>query len=475
MIRLSDLNVGIFTAAAIAAAVYFSMATTDNPFEDKGYVLNARLVSAEGSNEGPAVEMAGDRIGAINSIRIEGGRAVAELGMDPGFTLPIDSSLMVASRGILGDTVMKISSGTADNVLGNGDWIEVVNPPPSIAELQAQLGDVAQDVQAITGSLRSLIDSDETRGSVQAILANIEGFTEDLGGITQRNRGDLDAIVENIRVLTEQLGYIVEETRPELAAEMQSIQQATSTLNRSLERIESIASKIDEGEGTLGRLLNDDRLIDEVEGVVEDVGSLVGEVSRFQIDVYYRAEMQFTHDGSPQVGFGGKNVVGLRVRPRPDYWYVIEVVDDPAGVFSEKTIFQETESGLETVREITRSDNYQFTFQFAKRFRDLVLRLGVKENGGGIGADLMLAKDRVKIGLDLYDFTYASYPEGGGAPNLKFSVDVEPIKHVYISFGADNIINGAMNEQFTWYIGGGGWFTDNDLKWIAGSMPSGML
>jgi phospholipid/cholesterol/gamma-HCH transport system substrate-binding protein len=205
--------------------------------------------------------------------------------------------------------------------------------------------------------------------------------------------------------------------------------------------------------------------------VVEDVGILISEVSRFNIEVYYRGELQFTHGGDPKVQFSGKNIVGLRVKPRPDYWYVIELVDDPQGDFKEEVVFRETAAGLETIREVRRTDSFQFTFMFAKRFRDLILRLGVKENGGGIGADLLLADDRVKFGIDIYDFTYASYPDESGIPNIKFSLDVEPVKHVYLTFGADNIVNGARRGQFTWFLGAGVWFTDNDLKWIAGSMP----
>ena len=61
MSRVSELKVGLFTITAIGAAVFFSMATTDNPFKDKGYVLKARLVTAEGLDAGSAVEMAGVR------------------------------------------------------------------------------------------------------------------------------------------------------------------------------------------------------------------------------------------------------------------------------------------------------------------------------------------------------------------------------------------------------------------------------
>lgn len=470
----AEIKVGLFAAAAIVAAVYFSMATSDNPFKDKGYVLHARLVSAEGLQAGSGVELAGVRIGAVDTVRVESGRAVVDLSMDPGFSLPIDSRVQAASRGILGDTVLKVSSGTSDTLLQHDDWIESVEPPPSLRDLQEQLGVIATDIEAITGSLRTLLASEETVGSVQAILTNIEGFTDDLEGITRDNRSDLDAVVENLRVLTEQLGLLVQDSRPEVAQELESIREATDTLNRGLRRVESIATKIDEGDGSLGMLVNDDRLAIGLTDMVGDVGTLVDSINRFQIEVYYRGEFHITHR-QPNARFSGKNVIGVRVMPRPDYWYVFEVVDDPLGSFAEETLFTDDGTGFTSVREVRQTRKLQYTLQFAKRYRDLTLRLGIKEGSGGFGADLWLFDDHLGLSLDLFDFVWASWPEQRGIPNVKFAIDVVPIKHIYLTAGADNIVNRAIHGEFTWFVGGGVWFTDNDIKWVLGTLPSGAL
>lgn len=470
----AELRVGVLAIAAIVAAVWLSMATTDNPFKGQGYELVARLETAEGLQPGSSVEMAGVRVGAINDIKIDGVTAIVTLGMDPRYKLPTDSKVMVSSRGLLGDTVIKVVSGTSESTLGDKGVLGTVEPPPSIQELQRQLGDVADDVQAVTSSLRQILDSDETRGSIDAILTNIEGFAQDLSGVTRDNRGDLDQVVDNLRLLTEQLNLLVDESRPEVAGELSSLREATDTLNRGLERVESIASKIDEGQGTLGLLVNDDRLGTSLTETVEELGGLVESVNRFEIEVYYRGEFHITHR-LPRARFSGKNLVGLRIKPRPDYWYVFEFVDDPRGDFAEETLFVDDGSGFESSREVRRTDKLQFTFQFAKRYRDLVLRIGIKENTGGFGADLYLFRDRFNVSLDVFDFVWASFPDQKGIPNVKLAFDVVPIKNVYVTAGADDIVNGAVRGEFTWFVGGGVWFTDNDIKWILGGLPTGAL
>jgi phospholipid/cholesterol/gamma-HCH transport system substrate-binding protein len=470
----AELRVGVFAVVAISAAVYFSMATTDNPFKTRGYVLKALVPTAAGLQPGSSVEMAGVRIGAINEVGVHPGGALLEIGMDPVYQLPIDSMVQVTSRGMLGDTVLKVISGVSDTMAPPGFELKALAPPPTLPELQAQIGGVAEDLKVITGSLRSILSSEHTLGSIDAILSNVQAFTHELSGIARDNRGNLDEVIENMRVLSEQLALLAADVRPEVKSELLAIRAATDTLNRSLESVESIAAKIDRGEGSIGMLINDDRLAVSLTETVEEVGNLIDSVGRFQIEVYYRGEFHVTHR-PPNAQFSGKNVIGLRVKPRPDYWYVFEFVDDPVGSFSEETVFVDDGSGFRSVREVRNTRKSQFSFMFAKRWRDLVLRLGIKENSGGLGADLILFDDHLSFSLDVYDFLWASWPDRNGIPNVKLAADISPIKNVYVTVGADNIVNYARRGEFNWFVGGGVWFTDNDIKWIVGSLPVGAL
>ena len=468
----SEVRVGIFTALALAGAVYASMATTDNPFKEQGYALHARLVNAQGLKDGSGIELAGVRIGAVDRVFVDGTFAVADMSMDGKFSIPSDSTVSVGSRGLLGDTIIKVHTGTSTSMLQNGDWIKSDEPVASLQDIQADLGLIAEDVKAITGSLRDMLDTEETVGRVSSILTNVDAFTEQVTGITTQNADQIAAVIENMRLLTEQLNGIAENLRPQLDTEMEQIAEVTRSLNRGLHRVESIATKIDEGQGTLGKLVTDSALVDSLTGTVNDIGDLVSSVGRFQLEVYYRGEVHLS-PARAERKFSTKNLIGVRVKPRPDYWYVFEFVDDPLGAFSEEIVF--LNSTTNGVREVRRQDKLQVSLQFAKRFNDLVLRLGIKESTGGVGADLYLLDDHITLSLDVFDFTYASWPSDLGIPNVKFGINISPIQHVYLTAGVDNIVNGIVRREPTWFVGGGVFFTDNDLKWILGSLPTGAL
>ncbi len=468
----SEIRVGIFTALALAGAVYASMATTDNPFKEQGYVLHARLANAQGLKDGSGIELAGVRIGAVERVFVDGNYAVADMSMAGKYAIPSDSTVSVGSRGLLGDTIIKVHTGSSTSMLTDGDWIKSDEPVASLQDIQADLGLIAEDVKAITGSLRDMLNTEETVGRVSSILTNVDAFTEQVTGITTQNADQIAAVIENMRLLTEQLNSIAENLRPQLDTEMEQIAEVTRSLNRGLKRVESIATKIDEGEGSLGRLVTDSALVDSVTDTVNDIGDLVASVGRFQLEVYYRGEVHLS-PARAERKFSTKNLIGVRVKPRPDYWYVFEFVDDPLGAFSEEIVF--LNSTTNGVREVRRQDKLQVSLQFAKRFNDLVLRLGIKESTGGVGADVYLWDDRITLSLDVFDFTYASWPSDLGIPNVKFGIDISPIRHVYLTAGVDNIVNGIVRREPTWFIGGGVLFTDNDLKWILQSLPTGAL
>ena len=84
--------------------------------------------------------------------------------------------------------------------------------------------------------------------------------------------------------------------------------------------------------------------------------------------------------------------------------------------------------------------------------RFLGTRGGDDVDGGVVGVDLMLARDRPKAGLDSMTSTTPFAPRGDGTLNLNFSV----LAVGQVSFGADKItngaLNGALNGECTWCI-----------------------
>lgn len=155
-----------------------------------------------------------------------------------------------------------------------------------------------------------------------------------------------------------------------------------------------------------------------------------------------------------------KSYLSLRIKPRKDYYYILGVVDDPAGkVVEEDRVTTTTTGGSSTttsIHEERTSDKLKFDAQIAKRFHDLTIRGGIFESSGGVGADYHLLDDRLKLTVELFDF-------GNDDPNLKARVGYSFWKHLFVTGGVDRILEGDRRDYF---LGGGIRFEDEDLKYL---------
>ncbi|OEU76128.1 MAG: hypothetical protein BA864_12720 [Desulfuromonadales bacterium C00003093] len=160
-----------------------------------------------------------------------------------------------------------------------------------------------------------------------------------------------------------------------------------------------------------------------------------------------------------------KSYLTLRIQPREDKYYLLQVVDDPQGKDSVTDITRTTAAGGTTSEHIveTDKDGLKFSAQIAKRYYNLGLRGGLFESTGGIAVDYYFLNDSLTLSLEAFDFD----PDRNA--HLKFKADYTPFKHIYISSGFDDFISDEGKESF--FIGAGIKFLDEDIKTLLSNIP----
>ncbi|MDP6947092.1 MAG: MCE family protein, partial [Myxococcota bacterium] len=245
-----------------------------------------------------------------------------------------------------------------------------------------------------------------------------------------------------------------------VAHTLQGVDRSVEHLEGTLENTESITSRIDSGEGTIGRLVTDDTLIDSVEQVVDDIKGITGGISRLQLRVELRSEFLFNQSNL-------KNYVNFTLMPKPDKFYFFQIISDPGGSVTKtrRTTTTNDPSKPPVLVEdiVTREDAIKFTAQFGKRWHFLTFRYGIMESSGGIGVDVDLLEDTLRFKLDAFDFGRDTWPR------LRILAAYEFIRHVYVAAGVDNVLNGSSRDFF---VGLGVNFNDDDLKALLPFLPS---
>lgn len=119
-----EMVLGAAVVLAAAGFVAFALQTTGTALtQAAGYPLQASFRSAEGVRPGTEVRMAGVRIGTVSELTLDptSFRARLTVRIDPALQLPSDSTIQVASEGLLGGTFIEVLPGGDEATLAPGD------------------------------------------------------------------------------------------------------------------------------------------------------------------------------------------------------------------------------------------------------------------------------------------------------------------------------------------------------------------
>lgn len=108
---------------------------------NNGYRLNANFNNIDGISEGADVKLAGIKIGQVGSLVLNDDTYYASVGLliDNSIDIPVDSSAVVSTSGLLGGKYIRINPGASDDNFVNGDKIKFTQSALNIEDLIGKL------------------------------------------------------------------------------------------------------------------------------------------------------------------------------------------------------------------------------------------------------------------------------------------------------------------------------------------------
>jgi phospholipid/cholesterol/gamma-HCH transport system substrate-binding protein len=132
----TDIFVGIFVLAGAICLGYLAIRLGKvELFGATGYIVYADFSSVAGLKVGDPAEIAGVRIGKVESLGLVEDRARVTLRLDPNVQLHDDVIASVRARGLIGDKFVLITPGASDNIIPPGGKIRETESPQDITDL----------------------------------------------------------------------------------------------------------------------------------------------------------------------------------------------------------------------------------------------------------------------------------------------------------------------------------------------------
>ena len=132
----TEIVVGLFVLVGLICLGYLAIRLGKlEILGNRGYVLYADFASVAGLKTGDPVEIAGVKVGRVETIGLNDDRARLGLRIEPHVKLQEDAIASVRARGLIGDKFILISPGGSDKILGPGERIRETESPPDISDL----------------------------------------------------------------------------------------------------------------------------------------------------------------------------------------------------------------------------------------------------------------------------------------------------------------------------------------------------
>jgi virulence factor Mce-like protein len=425
-----EIKIGIFFAIALffLATIIFIVGDFSVLFRGEGYPLYADFETAAGLEKKTVVKMAGVKVGIVKDIRLKGFRAEVLFDIEKGVEIYNTSTAMLASLGLLGEKYIEIIPGEGPEICKPGDTIQSITPV-SFDQMGSLLMSVGKDISEVGKSLKEMIGGEEPKMNFQQILQNISVLTGDLKELTQENKSTLSTgiqsskqavekfdrrvedIANNLDELIIVMKDMLEENRGNITDSTEKLKGLIEEAEAALEQLNEALGKVNRGEGTLGKLIQNPELYDRAEKTLGEVEKATTQLS----SVRAQGGLHFDYYENSDLF---KGTLSFALWPTSDTYLLGQIVRDPW------------------------EERFTFSLLGGIRIGAFAPRAGILESELGVGLDLYAWQDRLRFSLDTYDFNRDS------RPRFRFATSFYATKFFYILFGLNDFSVSDNRELF---------------------------
>jgi phospholipid/cholesterol/gamma-HCH transport system substrate-binding protein len=307
-VRWSQLKVGsiVLVSCLLLAALLFLMTSAAGiGFFQKRIVIHSFFDNASGVKAGAPVSLEGVTIGEVSRVEITTDPThkltpvEVVMKISPHFRgyLHKDSVVYLETTGVLGDTVVDISSkNAAGPAVQNGDELPTKDVP-SIQDVVASSQETIQNLNAIMPKLNDIASSlDSDKGTAGKFINDPQLYNRAVDTVNQlqtlaanlnKGKGTAgklltdDSIFNNLKDTTARLDSLATglSTGKGSAGKLLTDDTLYNNLNTKLNQANALLAQVNSGKGGLGMIIKDQAFADHLNDTVSKLDLLLGNIN----------------------------------------------------------------------------------------------------------------------------------------------------------------------------------------------------
>lgn len=292
----NETKVGILAVVAIAILILGYSFLRGNDVFSREITLYTTYDRVDGLTESKPILVNGYQIGRVSKMELQqDGRIRTELKVKRDYAVPANTVALLSSTDLLGGKAIVFELGDSAVYAKNGDELPAgiqKNIMEQVEPIQKKAQDIAAVLDSVLNSINNTINKDFQRdfnrsiNSIANSLQNLEGITRQLDGlvVSERNRishivANVESITDNLKNNNERIGSVLAnlDSITDQVAKADFAQTITSA-NKAMADFQSITDRINQGQGSIGLLLNDEQLYDNLNQASKNLEELIADM-----------------------------------------------------------------------------------------------------------------------------------------------------------------------------------------------------
>ena len=314
--RLSkEVKTGILAIGAILLLIFGYSFLKGTNLLDKNREFYVKYDNVEGLAQAAPVTINGLTVGKVQNISFANskGGLVVKFTVEKDFDFSKNSVVRIYSSGLLGGKNLGIyPEYDINNIAKSGDTLSgdvedgmLTAVTKALGPLEKKVNNTLATVDTLLLSVNAIVD-EETRKNLKEAIENLNktlnsfsGVSENLNYILSNNTGKLDNIFTNLDKTASNLSQLTDSL-----AQLETGKLVTD-LQNVVDKMDKIVAGVDNGEGSIGKLLKDDQLYENLEGASRQLEQLLQDVKlnpkRYvHISVFGKKQKEYVTPDNPE-------------------------------------------------------------------------------------------------------------------------------------------------------------------------------
>jgi phospholipid/cholesterol/gamma-HCH transport system substrate-binding protein len=277
-----EVLVGLLVTVAIVVTVLGSLWLARGGLS-KGYPLYAKFPWGAGLKQGQPVLLVGVNVGYVDQVDLhQDGILVTTLRIAKDYQVPITSKAAVVPNGIFGDQAVAVTPSKPDpRSFKPGDTIPIGPSTPGISELTTKADSITRSVNAITTALEQQLVAQGGIRDLRNTIGATNRLVTEFAAIASEQSRQLTATMTSLRRATTAIDPAkVDSTVSNLRTASANMAEMSAQLKATSGKLDVIIAKVDSGNGTAAKLLNDPGVYNDVRTLLARMDSLVADIKK---------------------------------------------------------------------------------------------------------------------------------------------------------------------------------------------------